>query len=628
MNRSSDLLQRLAETGALRPFDVEIGRCLLDLEPDADPALGLIAATVSLAVSQGHSCLPLAHLENVLNEASPEGAHLPRLPEMARLMTALETSRWAEPADDVSIAPLLYNPQGEVWLGRYFHYEGDVARVLRGLLQRPPEVVDSATLRAALQPFFKLDGELPDWQAVAALTGLVSPLTVITGGPGTGKTTTVLWLLAAWIGLRLAAGDAPPRIHLAAPTGKAAARLSESLRVRVAELDITDDVRAAIPVTASTLHRLLGVRRGSSRFHHHAGHPLNTDLVVVDEVSMVDLPLMAKLLDALPPTARLVLLGDRDQLASVEAGNVLAAVCAAAGEDAMSPSRAALVKAVTGTSVEAAPVESPFADAVIGLRRSHRFGHDSGLGRVAAHIRDGEVDILRQELATDAFADVLLDSVAAQHPVETLVEAYLDRFAELAACDDSQQALQRADKFRILTAMRDGPSGNRTLNAAFEQALRQRLGVAPDQVDYPGRLLLVTRNDYGTELFNGDIGIVLGDAEGTLRAWFPAADGSVRKLALAALPECESAYAMTIHKSQGSEFDEVAIVLPREDARVLSRELLYTAVTRARTHVHLIASDAVLAATISRSTRRFSGLADRLLAFETASGVDKAPDAG
>lgn len=612
MNRPADTLQRLAEAGVLRPFDVEIGRCLLDLDAAAEPALGLIAATVSLAVSQGHSCLPLAHLGDVLAEAGLDAAQVPKLPDAATLIAALEAGRWAEPADDSSAAPLLYNARGDVWLGRYFHYEGDVARVLRSLLERQCAVTDSATLRATLQPFFTLDGAQPDWQAVAALTGLVSPLTVITGGPGTGKTSTVLWLLAAWVGQHLAAGEAVPRIHLAAPTGKAAARLSESLRVRVAALDVSDEVRDAIPSTASTLHRLLGVRRGSSRFRHHAGHPLDADLVVVDEVSMVDLPLMAKLLDALPPTARLVLLGDRDQLASVEAGNVLAALCTAAGEGAVSASRASLIQTVTGMSVDGAATAAPFADAVVNLRRSHRFGRDSDLGRVAAHIRDGDVAALQDTLRDNTLTDVVLDPVAAEHPVETLVAAHLDRFARLAVCDGAQQALQQAAGFRILTALREGPSGSRTLNAAFEAALRQRAGVAPDQADYPGRLLLVTRNDYGIELFNGDIGVVLADADGTLRAWFPDADGGVRKMALAALPECESAYAMTIHKSQGSEFDEVAIVLPREDARVLGRELLYTAVTRARRRVHLLATEAVLARTAGRSTRRYSGLAGRL----------------
>ncbi len=611
MSARDERLVRLQALGALRPLDVEIGHCLLDLEPASDSALGLLAATASLAVAQGHSCLPLAQLEQVLGEACTEDAALPPLPDAAALRAALQNSRWAAVAADEAVEPLLHDEQ-RVWLGRYYHYESAVARVLRGMLAQAPAAPDPQALREALSPFFERSGTAPDRQALAVLTGLVSPLTVITGGPGTGKTTTVLWLLAAWIGLRLAAGEAVPRIHLAAPTGKAAARLSESLRDRVAELPVDEAVRAALPTSASTLHRLLGVRRGSTRFRHHGGYPLDTDLVVVDEVSMVDLPLMARLLEALPEHARLVLLGDRDQLASVEAGNVLAAVCAAAGEGAVSPARSALVETVTGAAVASGADAPPFADAVVELHRSHRFDGDSGLGRVAALIRDGDAEGLCRGLNAAAFAGVRLDPEAARRPLATLVERHFADMAALAECADPRQALAQSSRQRVLTALRDGAWGSTAINAAFEQALRQRAGVEPGQRWYPGRLLLVTRNDYGTELYNGDIGVVLADADGALRAWFPAADGSVRKLPLAALPECESAYAMTIHKSQGSEFDAVDIVLPPHDTRVLGRELLYTGVTRARSRVTLVATPDALRRALERSTRRYSGLADRL----------------
>jgi exodeoxyribonuclease V alpha subunit len=613
MSVRDERLIRLQALGALRPLDVEIGYCLLDQEPGADPALGLLAAAASLAVAQGHSCLPLASLADVLGEACAEDTPLPALPDVAALRGALRSSRWAAPASDEAVAPLLHDDE-RVWLGRYFHHEGTVARVLRRLLAQSPDAIDPAALRAALSPFFAWEPGEPDRQALAALTGLVSPLTVITGGPGTGKTTTVLWLLAAWIGLRLAAGESAPRIHLAAPTGKAAARLSESLRGRVADLPVDATVRAALPTSASTLHRLLGVRSGSTRFRHHGGYPLETDLVVVDEVSMVDLPLMARLLDALPDRARLVLLGDRDQLASVEAGNVLAAVCTAAGTGEVSPVRASLVEAVTGARVDMRETVPPFADAVVELHRSHRFGGDSGLGRLAALVRAGDGEAVCRGLEASAFTDVLLDTEAARRPQAALVERHLDDVAALAACTDAGRALALSSRHRVLAAMRDGAWGSRAINAAFEQALRRRAGVDPDTRWYPGRLLLVTRNDYGMELFNGDVGVVLADDAGVLRAWFPAADGSVRKLALSALPECESAWAMTIHKSQGSEFDAVDIVLPPHDTRVLGRELLYTAVTRARGQAILIATPDTVRRTVGRSTRRYSGLAERLRA--------------
>lgn len=611
MSRRSDLLERLGAHGVLRPFDVEIGRCLLDLDADADPALGLLAASVALAVSQGHSCLPLAQLGEVLGEACPQSVSLPELPSTAQLQQALHGSRLAAPANEQATAPLLYDRADRVYLGRYFHYERRVAELLRVRTAQDADRLDPATLRAVLQPFFDLHGDAADWQAIAALTGLVSPLTVITGGPGTGKTTTVLWLLAAWIALRVRCKLPAPRIHLAAPTGKAAARLSETLQQRVAGLEVDAHVRAAIPQTASTLHRLLGVRLGSTHFRHHAAHPLATDLVVVDEASMVDLPLMAKLLDAMPAEARLVLLGDRDQLASVEAGNVLAAICAAAGE-LMSPARARMADAVTGWSVPHGTQAAPLADAVVSLQHSHRFASASGLGRLAAQIRAGDADAVCTGLADAAFPGVELDTESALRAVDALLASELEGFAALAGCGDPAQALAQSAQRRILTAVRQGPSGSETLNAAFDRALRQRARLDANDPWYAGRLLMVTRNDYATELFNGDIGIVLADADDVLYAWFPAADGGVRKLALASLPDCESAYAMTIHKSQGSEFDEVVIVLPNEDARVLGRELLYTAVTRARRKLRLVATNESLARTIERSRRRHSGLADQL----------------
>jgi exodeoxyribonuclease V alpha subunit len=608
------LLGQLLRLHVLRPLDVEIGRFVLDLDASADPALGLAAAAASLAVAQGHSCLPLAQLPDVLAEAAPAGMALPELPDAATVCAALHASRLVGDGAADTRTPLVLDAQDRLYLGRYFRYEGQVAAALRARLAiTDPPAPDAPALRALLERHFTLDPAHANWQAVAVLTGLLSPLTVITGGPGTGKTSSVLWLLSALVEQALQSGDAPPRIRLAAPTGKAAARLGESLRERMADLDCSEAVRAAIPLDASTLHRLLGTIPGSTRFRHHHDHPLDVDLVVVDEASMVDLPLMARLLDAMPVQARLVLLGDRDQLASVEAGNVLAGICAAAGEGGLSPERAATVRAVTGFEIPVAAAATPFADAVIELRDSHRFDRDSGMGRLAAAIRAGDAAAVVDGLHASAFAGIEIESATALGPSARVLDRYGDFFAALATCADPAEALKEAGRMRVLTALREGPSGCVTLNAALEHRLRQRAGVAAGETWYPGRLLLVGENDYGTELFNGDIGIVLPDADGHLLAWFPAGDGGVRSLPLQALPAHESAYAMTIHKSQGSEFDEVMIVLPAEDARVLGRELLYTAVTRARSTVRLLASDDALRRTVGRSTRRHSGLADRLL---------------
>ncbi|HET7662227.1 MAG TPA: exodeoxyribonuclease V subunit alpha [Rhodanobacteraceae bacterium] len=607
------LIAHLQRLHALRPLDAELGRLMLQLDAGADVALGLAAAAVSQAVAQGHSCLPLDQLPAILAAVSGT-ERLPPLPDATALRAVLRASPLiGDPATSPRARlPLWLDAADRLYLGRYYHYEARVADVLRRLATAPPHAaMDAATLHKRLSRHFRLEGDRPDWQAVAVATGLLSRLTVITGGPGTGKTTTVLWLLAALLEQAREDGQEPPRICLAAPTGKAAARLGESLRERLPQMDVDTSIREAMPQAAYTLHRLLGVRAGSSRFRHDRTYPLDADVVVVDEASMVDLPLMAKLLDALPERASLVLLGDRDQLASVEAGNVLAGICAAAGEGALSPTRASLIHEATGFDMPSAAQAGAFADAVIELRDSHRFGADSGLGQLAAQVRRDDTPAVLDGLAQQAFAGV--SRAQPSSVVAHVLARSGETFAELATMTDPARALAQASRLRVLTALREGPSGCVTLNAAIEHFLRQRAGAPARSRWYSGRLLLVTVNDPGSGLFNGDIGIVLPVEGDRLAAWFPAADGGVRSLPLSALPAHDSAFAMTIHKSQGSEFDEIIIALPQEDARVLGRELLYTAVTRARTRVHLVANDKVLAATISRSTRRFSGLADRLV---------------
>ena len=613
MSARDALLQRLRQQHVLRSLDAELGTLMLRLDPEADPLLGLAVAAASLALSQGHSCLPLTELDNVLAETAPAAVTLPPRTDLDGLRRVLRASVVVGSATHADAhRPLQLDAGDRLYLRRYFAYERAVARNLRRCLAlRLPETNwPVPALRALLQRHFTLDGTPPDWQALAVLTGLVSPLTVITGGPGTGKTSTVLWLLVALLEQAVASGTAMPRIRLAAPTGKAAARLGESLRERGAVMDLDDRVREAMPAEAATLHRLLGVRAGSTRFRHHRDHPLDADVVVVDEASMVDLPLMAKLLDALPEHARLILLGDRDQLASVEAGNVLAGLCRAAGEDGFSVARARQVERVVGAVVPSSPAASPFADAVVALRASHRFGSGSALARLAGAIRDGDPAAVRATLA-----DVDSPQVNWERPTDAaahVVTRCIDAFAALGADADPAAALREAARLRVLTALRQGPSGCVAINAALEHRLRQRAGVAAQARWYPGRLLLITENDVDSGLFNGDIGIVLPDVEGRPVAWFPALDGGVRSLPPSALPAHESAFAMTIHKSQGSEFDRVVIVLPHDDARVLGRELLYTAVTRARKRVELVAGERALQCALARSTHRFSGLAERL----------------
>ncbi|HET7267358.1 MAG TPA: exodeoxyribonuclease V subunit alpha [Oleiagrimonas sp.] len=618
MNASSDphranLVDRLEVDGALRPLDAELGRLMHTLDPSADEALMLTAAVVSLAVSQGHSCLPLDALPEVLATAMPGDKPLPTLPTPQALREALGTSALVgdpnTPAD--ARLPLWLDAGERLYLGRHSHYEMRVAEVLRRLATRPTRAgMDATVLRQLLSRHYKLEGSRPDWQAVAVATGLLSGLTVITGGPGTGKTTTVLRLLVALLDQATLLGVDAPRMALAAPTGKAAARMSESIGAQLPRMDLDASLREQLDIEASTIHRLLGVRAGSSRFRHDRRRPLDVDVLVIDEASMVDLPLMAKLLDALPEHASLVLLGDRDQLASVEAGNVLAGMCAAAGNDGVSARRAQVILTATGFDVPVADTANALSDSVIALRDSYRFTADSGLGQLATHVRDGKIEPVLKGLRDDGFAGVT--RVVPRAPEAHVLAHVGDRFAALAGCESPADALASNGTVRVLTALRDGPSGCVAINAVIEQWLRQKAHVPARTRWYPGRLIMVVENDVGSGLFNGDIGIAMPDTSGRMAVHFPSGSGGVRSLPVQALPAHETAFAMTIHKSQGSEFDEVVLVLPPTDARVLGRELLYTGITRARERVCLLANDAVIDAAISRSTRRYGGLADRL----------------
>ncbi|MGH8121788.1 MAG: exodeoxyribonuclease V subunit alpha, partial [Rudaea sp.] len=434
---------------------------------------------------------------------------------------------------------------------------------------------------------------------------------LITGGPGSGKTTTVLRLLAMLIEQALALAVAPPRIALAAPTGKAAARLSETLRTPLAQAPT--DVAAALPTSASTVHRLLGLSGGQQQARYHASRPLPFDLIVVDEASMLDLALAARLCAALAPDARLILLGDRDQLAAVEAGSVFGALCAAAGEaNRYSPATAATLKKLLDAEVESSIGVAPLTDALVELRHSHRFATASAIGRFAGSLRRGayaEAQNVLEECAPELQTRI----VAERDVAASVIRQFAARFASLARAPTPEIAVDQLDRFRVLCALRSGPCGAETIDALVEQELRLSAVRVDGSGWFAGRLVMISSNDPRQGLFNGDVGIAFqSGARGAFEVWFRSADRGTLRLAPALLPAHRGAFALTVHKAQGSEFDEVLVVLPAHDARVLSRELLYTAVTRARKKVELWTSPQILETTIARTTRRWSGLAEKL----------------
>jgi exodeoxyribonuclease V alpha subunit len=484
-------------------------------------------------------------------------------------------------------SPFVLDDSGRFYLARYWRHEESVAQLLRARVQQTVAPANTQSLRTELNALFPDDPE--DRQRLAALLAQFKPLTLVSGGPGTGKTTTVVKLLA----LLLAQPQArAPRILLAAPTGKAAQRLVESIRASKQKLNLSPERAAAIPEEAQTLHRLLGAQGDSGRFRHGRDNPLRCDLLLVDEASMVDLALMHAVLEALPATARLILLGDRDQLASVEAGSVFGDLCAPQGGSAALQQLLAPFNVKLAVSATA----SPLADCRVELTRSYRFGADSGIGALARAAREGDGEGFLSALSESS--DV---SRCKPEALRDTVQQGYAAYRAAARSGDTAAAFAAFLKFRVLCAHRQGPAGVEGLNALME----------PGGGWYVGRPVIVRSNDYALRLFNGDIGLCLPTPEG-LRVFFETAPGQYRALAPGRLPAHESAWAMTVHQSQGSEFDEVLLVLPEVVTPVLSRPLVYTAVTRAKTRFALCGGDAVLLAALATLPARESGLAEKL----------------
>lgn len=673
-----DYLGHWAEAGAVRPLDLALTRFIHERGPESDPAVLLAVALVSERNGHGHVCLDLAaalrHPDDLLTRLRDDTGPSPRVrSELADLLDGLTLPDWAQrlsrscavtPAVDPLAAstPLVLGGTPErplLYLRRYWHYECRIRDGITARLQRPLELPE-AELRDLLGLVFEDASESDTWQKIACALAARRAFAIITGGPGTGKTTTVVRLLAVLQGLALGGGEPELRIRLAAPTGKAAARLNASIAGRVADLPFETlpegaRMRDAIPTEVTTLHRLLGPIPDSRHFRHHAGNPLPADLVVVDEASMVDVEMMANLLDALRPDARLILLGDKDQLASVEAGAVLGDLCQRARGAHYTPDTAVWLERVTAAAVDAEYVDRegrPLDQCIAMLRKSYRFKPEGGIGALAELVNEGVLDrqvvMDRFEAALGLFARRVTKSDADLGRIEAVrlsgerdavldkrllegYRGYVERMEAQYPGDEADQAaldgwalavLEAYGGFQLLTGLRQGPWGVAGLNARVEKGLVG--GVSGEHAQwYAGRPVLITRNDYGLRLMNGDIGVTLkvpvrgddGSVRRVLRVAFPAGDGSggVRWVLPSRLQAVETAFAMTVHKSQGSEFAHTALVLPDRPNPVLTRELIYTAITRSKeTFTLLYSREEVLRAALEQRVRRMSGLAQGL----------------
>ncbi|GGY92686.1 exodeoxyribonuclease V subunit alpha [Shewanella fodinae] len=644
------LLQQAEQQGAVSALDRHFALQLSALAvPPQPPAMLLLLALLSKQLSAQHSCLPLAHIDadNPLElRQQPESAVLTcrfdcsqsqLVPQIEQLLN--ESSLvWVAAAqtEDPHNRPLVLQ-SGRLYLRRYWHYEQQVASKLRQLacdseiarrLDHNAELMRSSA--ALLQGLFPTADAAIDWQKVAAATALTRQLAVITGGPGTGKTTTVTKVLLLLLQLLPTLS-----IRLVAPTGKAAARLSESIKSTKARLQPQlngplaplQQALQQIPEQAATIHRLLGFIPGDSRFRYHHDNPLLLDLLIVDEASMVDLPLMAKLLDALPDNARLILLGDQDQLASVEAGAVLADICQGlkSGDNwqmRYSQAQALRLSQLCQQQLPAEASASALGDSLCMLRHSHRFEDDAGIGLLANAVNHGDTAAITQiwrtgyqELQWYEHND---DGNGLKGLLAQCQQGYGVYLSLMQQHAEPQQILAAFNQFRVLCAMRSGDAGVENINLAITRALTITSKLKPHSEFYAGRPIIIRSNDYNLGLFNGDIGLILPDASqhNRLMAWFERADGSMLKVLPARLPSHDTCFAMTVHKSQGSEFDSVALVLPTNprgpQLQLLSRELLYTAITRAKRRFICLGNSREFAAASRRLTRRASGLAQRL----------------
>lgn len=657
MSHVVQTLTQWAESGWLRRLDAALAAFLADRDPEAEPAVLVSAAMLSQMEGRGHTCLPLAHVVTPPAALMTGVASGPEVHEAVHALwaelpsrlngwvQALRSSRVVRDARvDADLGQPLVLSGSEaapvLYLRRYWDYECRVARQLRFRVSEPV-AVNEAVAGTWLDQLFPSSpkatkgGVATDWQKLACGIALRARLSVITGGPGTGKTYTAARLLA----LLFAVDEDSDRLRvaLAAPTGKAAARLKQSIDASLEQLQTALGDRIQLSSltqrvgAARTLHALLGARSDTRKFRHDASHPLDVDVLIVDEASMIHLEMMAALLDALPPTARVIFLGDKDQLASVEAGAVLGDLCRDAEQGCYAPETLRYAREVAGQELDliyqdhsgGAPL---LAQQTVMLRESRRFG--GPIGKLAQAVNHGDVRAAHSTLTADqsgAVCELAADSpeVAvrlALHGRPGAAGGYMDYLREMAARPESicegehlawvKRVLTAFDRFRLLCAVREGEWGVSGLNRAVQQAFAAQGLLKIHGEWFEGRPVMVTRNDATLGVFNGDIGIALRPATrgGPLRAYFM--DGPVvRSVGVSRLPYVETAFAMTVHKSQGSEFLHTVLVLPPYGLGMLQRELVYTGITRAREAFTLVSPDAgALANAIQHPTQRASGL--------------------
>ena len=631
---------------SLSSLDRHFAGFICDIAKNKEPWLYLAAALVSNAVQKGHVCIDLSaqniEFPIIINKVlfpSPSEDKVPCLSPAARGELGMSAegegnraetfTEWIRLLKGTSVVgehgeykPLILE-NNRLYLHKYWQFEQYLSQTLLERAKSIDSAGDSSRIVGALSRLFSsLDSQAIDWQGYSALVALIKNMVIISGGPGTGKTTTVAKIIAFLMEIRDISFD---HIALAAPTGKAAARLKNAFVKALSALDSSPEIKqnAQNLLGAHTIHRLLGVVPRSPFFKHTAENPLPHEVIVIDEASMVDFALMAKLLSAIKPDAKIILLGDKDQLSSVEAGAFFGDLCE---ESRSHPHRkefedailtiAPVLTQVRKNGRKGASDPSSLSECVVELTKNYRFPGHSGIGKLSRAIQQG--------MAADALtilSDKSLLGVSWQNtpPADKLAQALypvvMESYGGFLKEEDPVKAYGLFDSFRVLCALRGGPFGVLAINSCIERILASSGLIVPNSVWYAGRPVIVTGNDYGLGLFNGDIGITMSDreADGELKVFFPSETaGTLKSLRPQRLPPHETVFAMTVHKSQGSEFDRVLLILPPMFIPLLSRELLYTGVTRAHERCDIWGSREILVKTIENRTKRMSGLREKL----------------
>ncbi|MDH3728141.1 MAG: exodeoxyribonuclease V subunit alpha [Myxococcales bacterium] len=558
----------LQASGVLELLDVELARALGAMTGKADPGVELAIALTCRNVRRGHACLPLdmaaSDLASTTREVGPE------LPEQGSWANALLESEL------VDGGPLVLDEKHRLYLRRYWELEHDIALELANRSGPKPSDEDHTWLPEALERLFGDDPESP--YRHAAQNAMDHCVSVLCGGPGTGKTTTVAAIVALLVEGRLRQVGPAPKVLLLAPTGKAAVRLGEAVTRAKRTIDAAEQVLTSIPDAAITVHRALGMRRHGMHFSRSADSPIDADIIVLDEASMIDLGLMRQLLVAAPADATILIVGDPDQLTSVEAGSVLRDLVLASNETC-------------------------WRDRVTHLTKTYRYDEAQPLGQLVAAIRAGSSAGIEELLDHQGTGEVRWRSL---DDLGDELDRAAMQWSEIVNATEAEEHFRRRTQYVVLSPYRKGPIGTRQLGVAIEQrVLRVDMAVHP---------IIIEENNSELGVYNGDFGMLF-ERDGTRFATIQREPNGFQALAEARLPRYSSAYALSVHKAQGSEFDEVLIVMPEEDGPLLTRELLYTAVSRARARVRLVGPREVIAAAIRRRAQRFSGLVDQIAAL-------------